>query len=161
MGLDFCLFEKKKNIPAKFCFEDDRLAYDEELAYGRKSWELVYELATKEDIELGYGIVKKEKWDNLMSKLEAFKPGFERAYEAYDHLNNCPEDYIDEEYIFTSEDRKVIAEYEYWYNKSFNDEPTLGYDFSIGYMKSFLDAKDRVNEILDDPDWEVLMSISY
>lgn len=168
MGLDFTLYKKRKEQSKDEFFEDND--YDKfELAYGRKSWELVYKLATSSDIQNSYGILSEDRWESLMRDMDPIGDLLPRLKEAYSHydyyLNHYDDgdiDIIDKaNLIFTNDDKKLIAQYEYWYEKTFDDTPTLGFDFSVGYMKSFYEAKDIIREILKDPDYEVLMSISY
>lgn len=157
MGLDFTLYKKKKNEEFDYNHEDDYPA----LAYGRKSWELVRALATTEDINRGWGILRKSYWDALLSYMNPIGDKLEMIQEAFAHEDNAPEDYP--EFIFTTEDKKLIAEYEYWYKRTFDDYPDLGYQFSVGYMLSFWRARNLINEILNDPnsEYEVYMCISY
>lgn len=160
MGLDFTLYKKRKDMTRRKFFDQSlHDIEDNELAYGRKSWELVHVLATLEDINNGEGILQRDHWVKLMNDLEPIGDKLERIEEAFDHESNAPDDYP--EFIFTDEDKKLIAEYEYWYNKTFDETPYLDYEFSVGYMMSFWEAKDEVYEVLDDPDYEVYMDISY
>ena len=157
MGLDFTLYKKRKD--EKFNWDnEDRYT---ELAYGRKSWELVRALATANDIKNCEGILQKDYWDRLMVSLKPIGDKLDRIAEAFSHESNAPEDYP--EFIFTDEDKKLIAGYEYWYKLIFDDYPTLGYQFSVGYMQSFWNARKEISEILNDPnsEYEVYMSISY
>lgn len=155
MGLDFGLVKKRKEDPIEVILGDNV----NELAYGRKSWELVYKLASAEDIDNGYGILKRENWESLMRDLDPVGDLLQQIWDAFDHEENAPKDYP--EYIFTEEDKKLIAQYEYWYDRTFSESPVLGYQFSVSYMKEFYDAKSAVRAVLDDPDYEVGMYISY
>ena len=160
MGLDFTLYKKKKDMSIRKFY--DQSLHDiesNELAYGRKSWELVKVLATLDDVDNGEGILTYDAWDNLMNAMEEIGPDLDRIAEAFDHEANAPVDYP--EYIFTDEDKQYIAKYEYWHDKTFNEPPYLGYEFSVGYMMSFWEAKDNVYEVLADPEYEVYMDISY
>lgn len=57
---------------------------------------------------------------------------------------------------------KLIRTYEKWYNESFDyGEPQLGYGFSVGYMKNFWEAGDKVIKYLEDPEYTVYMFASY
>ena len=165
MGLDFTLYKKKKGLSVgQFYDQMDHMSWEEvvktyELAYGRKSWELVYVLSTRQDVNEGYGVLKEGKWESLMRKLEPIGDMLESIALAFNHQEHQPEDYP--ELIFTVDDKNLIANYEYWYNHTFMESPHLGYQFSVSYMKSFWDARDKVREVLKDPDYEVLMSISY
>lgn len=149
MGLDFGLVKKRKEDPIKVILGDNV----NELAYGRKSWELVYKLASAEDIDNGYGILKKENWESLMRDLDPIGDLLQQIWDAFDH-----EDYPE---LFTEDDKKLVSQYKYWYDRTFRESPILGYQFSVGYMKEFYDAKSAVRAILDDPDYEVGMYISY
>ena len=167
MGLDFTLYKKRKDMDIREVWKEyEHMNYNEfvekyELAYGRKSWELVHILAYPDEIDKGYGILEKKSWDYLMDAMSVIGDKFEAISEAFSHEENAPVDYP--EFIFTEDDKKLIAEYEYWYNKTFDEDPYTSYPFSVGYMKSFWDARDKVYEILDNPDseYEVFMSISY
>jgi hypothetical protein len=162
MGLDFSLYKKRKDQTVDDLLDSDNI---EELAYGRKSWELVRKLATNDDVDEGYGILTKESWESLMKEIDPIGDLLHEIDEAYNHYDYYLEHYDDEletvSLIFTNKDKKLIAQYQYWYDRTFDETPVLGYDFSVGYMQSFYDAKDRVREVLEDPDSEVLMSISY
>lgn len=174
MGLDFTIYKKKKNETCKEAWEHFR-EEETELAYGRKSWELVYALVpdfqkyyeseeyldcvcnekdTRED-----PIVTKERWDSLIKKMEPIGDKLEAILDAFDREENAPADY--QEFVFNDEHKKLIAEYKYWYNRTFGSTPTLGYDFSAGYMKEFWDANDKVQEVFADPELEVRASVSY
>lgn len=160
MGLDFTLYKKRKDMTRREFF--DQSLHDIEangLAYGRKSWELVEALATEEDIDNCGGILQRDRWIKLMNDLEPIGDKLERIEEAFDRESNAPEEYS--EFIFTEEDKKLIAEYEYWYNKTFDEPPYLSVEFSVGYMLSFWEARDIVFDVLDDPDYEVFMDIAW
>lgn len=160
MGLDFSLYKKRKEQSWDEFFDEEH----EELAYGRKSWELVRVLATGEDIDNCYGILTSESWENLMRLMDPIGDLLGDIADSYSREYAVEEDgseFSFPELIFTKEDKELISKYEYWYYKSFNDYPMLGFDFSIGYMKSFYGAKEKVREVLKDPDYEVAMSISY
>lgn len=163
MGLDFSLYKKRKDQTVDELFDSNDI---KELAYGRKSWELVRKLATDKDVNEAYGILTKENWESLMIAMDPIGDLLPNISEAYDHysyyLDHCEDEGLDTaNIIFTNEDQKLIAQYQYWYDKTFDVMPMLGYDFSTGYMQSFYEAKDIVREVLEDPDYEVLMSISY
>ena len=167
MGLDFTLYKKRVNETCKEAWEHFR-ENEIELAYGRKSWELVYALVPdfQEYTEKAFSedfwedpIVTKKRWDSLIKKMEPIGDKLETILDAFNREENAPEDYP--EFVFTDEHKKLIAEYEYWYNRTFNDSPTLGYYFSVSYMKNFWNANDRVQEVFADPEWEVRASVSY
>lgn len=149
MGLDFTIYARNK----------DEKVEDVELAYGRKSWELVHflNLNTNEfDVP-----VKREDWDRLIEAMKPIGYKFEDIWKAFDKWENL--DDIDfSEFIFTDEDKKLIAEYEFWHTKTFDEVPYLGYDFSVGYMENFWKARDEVNYYFCHPEnWEVRAEISY
>jgi len=174
MGLDFTIYKKKKNETCQEAWENFR-ENEIELAYGRKSWELVYALVPNyrdyyESEEYLDGvcnntdtwedpIVTKERWDSLIKDMEPIGNKLDDIFDAFSREEHAPVDYP--EFVFTDEHKKLIAEYEYWYNKTFNTTPTLGYDFSVGYMKEFWDANDKVQEVFADPELEVRASVSY
>jgi hypothetical protein len=162
MGLDFSIYAKNHE------------GEDIELAYGRKSWELVYALVPDYD-EYGYNSegrwvdppVTLERWDSLMKKLEKIGPKLDEIYDAYRGLNNWPDDWVDRENM-TPKMRELFDkqcdlcfEYEMWYNQNFDTAPTLGYDFSVFYMKTFYEADKEVRKYLNDPNWEVYAVVSY
>ena len=171
MGLDFTIYKKKVNetyeqawdaINKELRESGYTTTSERELAYGRKSWELVYELApdyqeyfdSKED-----PLVSKERWDSLMTKSSEIAPKLDKIWDAFNKEENAPTDYT--EFVFGDEEKRLIAEYEYWYNKTFDTEPTLGYFFSVGYIKNFWDANPEVQKVFEDPKWEVRASVSY
>lgn len=163
MGLDFSLYKKRKDQTIDELLNSDNI---EELAYGRKSWELVKKLATNEDVNEGYGVLTKESWESLMREMDHIGDLLPEINEAYNHYDYYLNHYDDEgldiaNMLFTYEDKKLMARYQYWYDMTFGETPVLGYDFSVGYMQSFYYAKDEVREVLEDPNYEVLMSISY
>ena len=176
MGLDFTIYKKKKNETCKEAWEHSG-ENEIELAYGRKSWELVYALVPDYEeyyeseeyldyvcngSEEGSWVdppVTKERWDSLIKKMEPIGNKLDDIFDAFSREENAPVDYS--EFVFNDEHKKLIAEYEYWYNKTFNTTPTLGYYFSAGYMKDFWDANEKVQEVFADPGWEVRASVSY
>ena len=149
MGLDFTIYARNKNGNVR----------DVELAYGRKSWELVHFLRLNEedfDVE-----VEKEKWYALIEAIRPIADKLDDIANAF-HLWYSIDGIDFGEYLFTEEHKKLIAEYEFWYDKTFDTDPTLGYDFSVGYMKAFWDARDEVNYYFCHPEtWEVRAEISY
>jgi len=170
MGLDFTIYKKKVNETCEQAWKAITNEWREsgyttdskrELAYGRKSWELVYELVPD------YGnyfnsddpIISKERWDSLMNKISEIAPKLDKIWDAFIKEENAPADYT--EFVFGDEEKKLIAEYEYWYDKTFDVDPTLGYFFSVGYIKDFWNANSEVQKVFEDPEWEVRASVSY
>ena len=168
MGLDFCLYKKKKSIQISDFCKEEVLEKAEELAYGRKCWELVHKLATNEDIKNRYCILTLEKWEKLIKEIEPISNLLEEIKEAYmhydfylEHLEDFDNSFIDRTNIFTKEDEDLVIKYEYWYNMTFNSTPVLGYEFSTAYIDNFYKAKDKVIEAINDPEYEVIMVISF
>lgn len=151
MGLDFGLVKVRKG-------NDPIWETDNELAYGRKSWELA-------EFFNGYGrtsYIEKltlEKWNEFIEKIEPIGDKLEDIGNAFDIAENLPDDYP--EFVFGDNEKKLIAEYELWYNKTWNDEPYLGYDFSIGYILSFWKVKDLVRELLEGDEYDLYTIASY
>lgn len=151
MGLDFGLVRARKgNDPI---WDDDT-----ELAYGRKSWELA-------EFFNGYGFTKYsekltlEKWNEFIEKLEPIADKLEDIANAFEIAENLPDDYP--ELVFGDKEKKLIAEYELWYKRTWDDEPYLGYDFSTSYMISFWNAKDLVKRLLEGDTYDVYTIASY
>ena len=153
MGLDFGLYSRKKN---KYHDDDWR---KNELCYGRKSWELVYTLNLPIDSPDGEAQVKLEDWIDLIEKMVPIGDYLDEIWNAYHKYDNLSEDFPEE--VMTPREKKLIATYESWHNQTFDEHPQLGYEFSVGYMKSFWDAKDEAVKYLEDPDYEVWAYISY
>ena len=103
--------------------------------------------------------VEKESWDRLMKMIEPIGDRLDDIIDAFDREEYMPEDYSG--FVFTDEHKKLIAEYEYWYNKTFDTGPTLGYSFSAYYMRTFWKANDEIQKVYADPEWEVRASVSY
>ena len=158
MGMDFEVIAIQKSEiaegkTAKDLIENwDYEDYEKhELAYGRKCWELVYELRcdTQHDcispLEMKNWIDLQEKLAPIGPSLEAISLAFQSEYKEYD----------------TPHEKYLRQQYMKWYDACFDADPTLGYDFSVGYMREFWEAADKVLKYLEDPDWEVWMSASY
>jgi hypothetical protein len=160
MGLDFTIYWEEKDNPINW--DDENFTYKEfekhKLCYGRKSWELVYFLNLPVDAD-AFGTdpeVKKEDWLRLMKAMEKIGPKFEQIWEAFEK-----EPYYEEHGGVPRDIQDLIVEYEYWHDHTFETEPMLGYEFSIGYMIDFYNAKDEVLRYLDDDKYVVRASISY
>ena len=150
MGLDFTVYAKYKGTDAD--------VKDVELAYGRKSWELVHFLkldASQFDVP-----VWRENWNELMEALEVVGDHIDDIWDAFEIVEYAPDDFP--EMIVTDEVKRLIATYEFWYNKTFGGTPTLGYDFSLGYIKNFWEAREEADYYFNHPEtWEVRAEISY
>lgn len=154
MGLDFGLYWKNINTKDEDVYDDEH-----ELCYGRKSWELVHVLVPDFEESEEDPLITKERWENLMRMIYPISDRLAAVSQAFDIVDNAPEDFP--EMVVTDEVKRAIAEYELWYNRAFNRHPDLGYRFSVGYIKNFWDAKNKVNKYLDDPNYEVRAYVSY
>lgn len=163
MGLDFVGYKLHKGETLEDIWA---MPYEEqekrEVFYGRKAWELVYALRcdTRDDC---CSKLEREDWIKLVEQLHQVGPFLNDIHDAYYIYNK----YIDE-YETTADFRKdypkemsLIDMYEKWFDENFDIYPQLGYEFSVGYMKTFWDAVDKVLEYLDNPDYEVWMVASY
>ena len=152
MGLDLTLYA----VPAANDINpDDAVDKWIELAYGRKTWfiwdyfkNLKSTVATKDDQIL---IIPKEAWKSF---IEILNQNRERI-----------SDYV----TFKEEEKKVsFAEaqiqdmvFQEWYNKTFDDIPTLGYDWDARAMLRWLDADSEVSKYLDDPSYILILGAWY
>ena len=152
MGLDLTLYA----VPAANDINPDD-AGDKwiELAYGRKTWfiwdyfkNLKSTVATKDDQIL---IIPKKK---KKSFIEILNQNRERI-----------SDYV----TFKEEEKKVsFAEaqiqdmvFQEWYNETFDDIPTLGYDWDARAMLRWLDVDSEVSKYLDDPSYILILGAWY
>lgn len=163
MGLDFSLYKLRKgetmddlwNMP----YEDRE---KRSLAYARKGWELVYALHCDTSGDC-ISRLKLEDWVDLMDKMAQIGDYFNDIWDAYHTIDAIEDDYdtLAELRAAYPREMKLIETYRIWYNKTFDIPPTLGYEFSVGYMLDFWEAADKVLKYLEDPDWEVWMIASY
>ena len=152
MGLDFYLWWiKKSDGPVREQMRNWKLEDLDlhELAYGRKSWELVLFLGcpTSDDC---VGELQLETWVDLMERLSWISPYLDEIREAI-CFGGIPQ----------KREEELMNLYQEWYDKNFDEYPTLGYDFSTGYMQTFWEAADTVLQYLEDPDYEVWMEANY
>ena len=152
MGLDLTLYA----VPAVNDINpDDVVDKWIELAYGRKTWfiwdyfkNLKSTVATKDDQIL---IIPKEAWKSF---IEILNQNRERI-----------SDYV----TFKEEEKKVsFAEaqiqdmvFQEWYNETFDDIPTLGYDWDARAMLRWLDVDSEVSKYLDDPSYILILGAWY
>ena len=152
MGLDLTLYA----VPAANDINpDDAVDKWIELAYGRKTWfiwdyfkNLKSTVATKDDQIL---IIPKEAWKSF---IEILNQNRERI-----------SDYV----TFKEEEKKVsFAEaqiqdmvFQEWYNETFDDIPTLGYDWDARAMLRWLDVDSEVSKYLDDPSYILILGAWY
>ena len=151
MGLDLSLYA----VPATNDIDATESDNWIELAYGRKTWfiwdyfkNLKGTVATKDDQIL---IVSKEAWKSFI--------------EILDQNRERISDYV----TFKEEEKKVsFAEaqiqdmvFQEWYNETFDDTPTLGYDWDARAMLRWLDADFKVSKYLDDPSYILVLGAWY
>lgn len=151
MGLDLTLYA----VPAADDIDVNKIDKWIELAYGRKTWfiwdyfkNLKNTVATKDDQIL---IIPKEAWKSF---IEILNQNRERI-----------SDYV----TFKEEEKKVsFAEaqiqdmvFQEWYNETFDDTPTLGYDWDARAMLRWLDADSKVSKYLDDPSYILILGAWY
>lgn len=149
MGLDFTIYYIEKDRQNEEGYE----AWDtNELCYGRKSWELVHALNLPTDWDGEDPEVSKEDWVNLMKQIEPISKYFDKIEDAYG----------DSDFEMTDEERKrYIRKFENWYDRTFNEGPTLGYEFALGYIREFYEANEKVMKYFDDDNYVVKASVSW
>lgn len=145
MGLDFTVYSVKKGSKE-----------EHKLAYGRKSWELVSYL--KCDPKEYRTELRKEDWVHLMANISLIAPRFKEFNKAADILFWSEKEY-DEKTVALAE--KSYLDFCDWYDKIFDEGPTLGYDFALGYIENFWEADTAVREALDDKDTTIYMEASW
>lgn len=151
MGLDLSLYA----VPAANDIDATESDNWIELAYGRKTWfiwdyfkNLKSTVATKDDQIL---VIPKEAWKSFI--------------EILDQNRERISDYV----IFKEEEQKVsFAEaqiqdmvFQEWYIETFDDTPTLGYDWDARAMLRWLDADFKVSKYLDDPSYILILGAWY
>ena len=151
MGLDLSLYA----VPAANDIDATKSDNWIELAYGRKTWfiwdyfkNLKSTVATKDDQIL---VIPKEAWKSFI--------------EILDQNRERISDYV----TFKEEEKKVtFAEaqiqdmvFQEWYNETFDDTPTLGYDWDARAMLRWLDADSKVSKYLDDPSYILILGAWY
>ena len=162
MGLDFSgyLLRKGENLREIFDTESWESLQKRELFYGRKSWELVYALRcdTQHDC---ISKLELEDWVDLMEILGQIGDYFKDVQDAYKVIGEDDWETYDELESRFPREVQLIKAYQKWYDMNFDIQPTLGYEFSVGYMKNFWEVADKVISYLENPDYEVWMSASY
>jgi len=159
MGLDFVGYYLRKGETM-----DDiwNMSYEErnarELFYARKGWELVHALncSTSGDCT---SKLQLEDWVNLMEVISPIAPYFDEIEEAFDAYYEA--DDLATFRLMNPRKAQLVDLYEKWHEHNFDEEPQLGMDFSVRYMKNFWEAGDRVISYLEDPEYEVWMIASY
>lgn len=142
MGLDLTLVASKKELTWDNLEDEDTV----ELAYGRKAWEICHWFDASADPD--YRSISLEKWNEFIELLKPIGDKLDAIWDAFYRFDNLPDDFSD--YLLIDEDKRLIAEYKFWYNATWNDTPTLGYLFSVGYMKEFWEADARVRDYIAD-----------
>lgn len=155
MGLDFMVYKVKRN---SIDINDADKAWKatenaEELAYGRKSWEIVDYL--KVDTQKTYSRISKADWDALIKHIKQIEFVARKL-----HAFNIDEMDDDDEEA-NMEYNTLLGAYEIWHRSVFDSYPTLGYDFSVAYVLNFLDADAKAQEAFADEDSEVWGFASY
>lgn len=130
-----------------------------EVFYARKGWELVNVLNCDTNNSCTSRLEKKD-WEALMKDLAPIGPKLKAIAAAYETYYNDEGDEDEFKHNYRKE-YKLIKTYENWYNSTFDYIPILGYDFSVGYMLNFWEARHKVLKYLDNPDFEIWMVASY
>lgn len=161
MGLDFGIYYKKKT--EKMPKECDWYKWmdNHELCYGRKAWELVHFLNLPTN-DMTDPLVNKEDWDRFITALNKLLKGksidyFSTLYEEYKLIDKY-EQYDKDIPPHILDD---VLRYESWYDTTFDETPTLGYDFALNYLKNFYEANNEIQKYFNNDEYEVKAYISY
>jgi hypothetical protein len=151
MGLDFYVYWSKKGAESEHDWKDNRIAY------GRKCWELVRALNCDCNLEQPQE-VKLEDWNRLIKKIDEIAYKFPLFTEAADVLY-----WDDASYTREQEENcyHIFEEFIDWHEKTFDESPTLGFDFALGYIRTFYEADKAAQKVFADPDKIVYMEASY
>lgn len=146
MGLDFMVYIAEKGAISP---TDEDQAWDytnklKEVAYGRKSWEVVHALNI--DVNKTYSTIAKEDWDNLIKGIRSSEWLIRKTYELSDEVDKTHGKDAD----LCDDLEKFLYVYYQWHDDFFDEEPMLGYDFSLSYMISMLDADAAVQQAYKD-----------
>lgn len=153
MGLDLSLYAVPAANDINVNESDDWI----ELAYGRKTWFIWYyfkdlksTIATKDNQIL---IIPKEAWKSF---IEILNQNQERISDYVDFKEK-----EEEEEVAFIEARIQDVLFQEWYSKTFDDTPTLGYDWDARAMLRWLNADSEVSKYLDDPSYILLLGAWY
>ena len=146
MGLDLAIVLARKGKKPVW---DDYT----QLAYGRKAWELCYELGGGSKPSEWFKL-DTETWDRVIEKIAPIADKLPEIREAYHK-------YVWGRRNLTLDEEELVQEYEDWYDNTWDEEPQLGYDFSVGYMQNFWDARMTVAAYLASSDHDVYVMVSY
>lgn len=155
MGLDLTVYKLKKGIAPtwdSFDWKNDRLAY------GRQAWEICGffgAVSTPDCIAK----ITLENWADFVDKLAPIGIFLEEIFDAYQRMEDAPEDFP--EMVLTDRHKQLIATYELWYNQTWDEYPTRGYFFSVGYMLEFWRAAEDIFRLLEGGEYDVYMIASY
>lgn len=153
MGLDLTLYA----VPAANDINpDDAVDKWIELAYGRESWfiwdyfkNLDTTVMIKDDQIL---TIPKEAWESFIGVLDRNR----ERISSYSALNV---DNLSTEELTNARIKEAL--FQEWYDNTFNIAPTLGYQWDARTMLLWLDADQTVRNILDDPNYIVILEASY
>ena len=142
MGLDLVLYKKTKPI-AELSIEEE---FNNELAYGRKTWAIADFFAQRCTALEGDYIynVLEEDWDAFMKALDMLNDiGFRLIVEMY--IDDCFNDNEALEDI-------VERELEDWLNKALDNDCyyQLGLDWELAAVLRWFDADESVREAFED-----------
>lgn len=153
MGLDLTLYA----VPAANDINpDDAVDKWIELAYGRKTWfiwdyfkNLDTTIMIKDDQIL---TIPKEAWESFIGVLDRNRERIS-SYSAFNVDNLSAEE------LAKAQIKEAL--FQEWYNDTFNITPTLGYQHDAWAMLQWLNADQAVRNILDDPNYIVILEASY
>lgn len=132
-----------------------------ELCYARKFWGLWYFFCFNGCFESDYDYVlylTPEAWDRFIKTVEPKIGLIKAARDIYWNMWDSNE----YDYTFTDEQKKVIQEYEEWYDGTFCFySTTLGIDFDINALVAWYEAKDEVWKYLCDDNYDVVIINSF
>lgn len=152
MGLDLTLYAAS----AADDIDVNKTANWIELAYGRKTWfiwdyfkNLDTTIMIKDDQIL---TIPKEAWEDFVGVLDRNR----ERISSYSALNV---DNFSAEELAKAQIKEAL--FQEWYNDTFNTTPTLGYQHDAWVMLQWLKADQVVRNILDDPNYIVILEASY
>lgn len=132
-GLDYYAYiMRDKDKP--YHFEDK-----DELAYGRKSWELAHMFKT--DLDERCSPLAPADYYKFLIAVEEFGP---EKIEDYATMSYKVDSGIETDDKVLAEFDKLEKSYIKWYNKTFHRDPPSRYDFSAGYILSFYEARYKI-----------------
>ena len=167
MGLDLYFYWKKKSETMedidKLMNDDfDKFLKERELFYGRKAWEIVSFLRLEDGLpidkerflELNDALNKLFPENILPITLDLFITTIKNAYRS---LDKC----MEYEFEVPNKYVEAIVDYEVWHDSTFDTAPTLGYEFSLGYIETLLANREKILEYIDSDEYEVIAIVSF